>query len=94
MAKITRNQAKQIMDAYIEVCEISEIYSDVEVSKYIKDDCCTLALVKYHYGDVEVFLNLDGISTTMHYTSYCAIVGNALSIGGSEGSLDVIIIDD
>ena len=94
MAKITRNQAEQIENAYKEVCEISAQYTDVEVSKCIKEDCYTLASVKYQYGDIEIFLTLDGISTTIHYISYCTVVGNALSIGGSGGCVDVIIIDD
>ena len=94
MAKITRSQAEQIVTAYKEVREISETYTDVEVSKCIKEDYCTLALVKYQYGDVEIFLSLDGISTTIYYISYCTIVGNTLSIGGSGGCVDVIIIDD
>ena len=93
-AKITKSQAEQIVTAYKEVYDISGTYTDVEVSKCIKEDCYTLALVKYHYGDVEVFLNLDGVSTTIHYTCYCTIVGNVLSIGGSGGCVDVIIIDD
>ena len=94
MAKITRSQAEQIVNAYNKVREISEIYTDVEVSKCIKDDCYTLASVKYHYGDIEIFLSLEGVSTTIYYTSYCTIVGNTLSIGGSGGCVDVIIIDD
>ena len=94
MAKITRNQAEQIKSAYTEISQISEIYTDVEVSKCIKKDCCTLALVKYQYGDVEIFLNLDGVSTTIYYVSYCTIMGNSLSIGGSGGCVDVIITDD
>ena len=94
MAKITRSQAEQIMNAHKEIRDISEIYSDVEVSKCIKEDSCTLASVKYHYGDVEIFLNLDGISTTIYYVSYCTIIGNTLSVGGSGGCVDVIIVDD
>ena len=94
MAKITRSQAEQIVNAYEEVCEISEIYTDVEVSKCIKKDCCTLASVKYQYADVELFLSLDGVSTTIYCISYCTIVGNTLSIGGSGGCVDVIITDD
>ena len=94
MAKITRNQAEQIKSAYTEISQISEIYTDVEVSKCIKKDCCTLALVKYQYGDVEIFLNLDGVSTTIYYVSYCTIMGNSLSIGGSGGCVDVIITDE
>ena len=94
MAKITRSQAEQITNAYKEVRDISEIYSDVEVSKCIKEDCCTLALVKYQYGDVEIFVSLDGVSTTIYYISYCTIVGNTLSIGGAGGCVDVLIIDE
>ena len=94
MAKITRSQAEQIVNAHKEVCDISEIYSDVEVSKCIKKDCFTLAAVKYQCGDVEIFLSLDGVSTTIYYVSYCEIVGNILSINVSGGCVDVIIIDE
>ena len=94
MAKITRSQAEQIMNAYKEIRDISEIYSDVEVSKCIKEDCYTLATVKYQYGDIEIFLSLDGVSTTIYYISFCTIIGNSLSIGGSGGCVDVIIIDE
>ena len=94
MAKITRNQAEQIVNAFTEVSQISETYTDVEVSKCIKEDCYTLASVKYQYRDIEIFLSLDGVSTTIYYVSYCTIVGNVLSIGGSGGCVDVIIIDD
>ena len=94
MAKITRSQAEQITNAYKEVREITEIYADVEVSKCIKEDCYTLANVKYQYGDIEMFLSLDGVSTTIYYISYCTIVGNTLSIGGSGGCVDVLIMDE
>ena len=94
MAKITRSQAEQIENAYKEVREISEIYSDVEVSKCIKEDCYTLANVKYKYGDIEIFISLNGVSATIYYISYCTIMGNTLSIGGSGGCVDVLIIDD
>ena len=93
MAKITRSQAEQIETAFKEISQISAKYPDVEVSKCIKKDCYTLANVKYQYGDVEIFLSLDGISTTIYYISYCAIMGNTLSIGGSGGCVDVLIID-
>ena len=94
MAKITRSQAEQIETAYKEVRDISETYTDIEVSKCIKEDCYTLALIKCKYGDIEIFLSLDGVSTTIYYTTYCMIVGNTLSISGSGGCVDVIIIDD
>ena len=94
MAKITRSQAEQIENAYKEVRDISEQYPDVEISKCIKEDCYTLASIKYHYGDIEIFLSLDGVSSTIYYISYCQIVGNTLSIGGAGGCVDVLIIDD
>ena len=94
MAKVTRSQADQIVNAYKDVRDISEKYTDIEVNKYIEEDCYTLASIKCKYGDIEIFLNLEGISTTIEYVAYCTVVGNALSIGGSGGSVDVIIIDD
>lgn len=94
MAKITRSQAEQIENAYKEICEISEIYTDVEVSKCIKEEYYSLANVSYEQGDISIFLIFDGTSITIQYTSYCHIVGNVLSIVGSGGCVDVIIIDD
>ena len=94
MAKITRSQAEQIETAYNEICDITAKYPDVEVCKNVKDGYDTLASVNYICGDIEILLRLDGVTISLRSMSYCLIGGRTLSIGASNGSVDISIIDE
>ena len=94
MAKITRSQAEQITNAYKEVREISEIYTDIFVRKHSDDSYYPIATVEYNNDGIQMYVHLDGVRATMRNVNYCLINNDGLIISGSGGLLTFDISDE
>lgn len=95
MAKITRNQAEQIVTAYNKIRDISAKYPDVIVRKEIEGACYEIYYsVEYYNGNIQIYVNLDGVRATMKEVNYCRVNDNELSLGGPKGLLALEISDE
>ena len=94
MAKITRSQAEQIVNAYTEISQISAQFPNVFARKHSDDSYYPIATVEYNSDGVEMYVHLDGVRVTMKNVSYCLINNVGLIISGSGGLLTIDISDE
>ena len=94
MAKITRNQAEQIETTYNEISQISAQYPNVFVRKHSDDSYNPIATAEYNNGNIQMYVDLDGIRATMRNVTYCRINNDELMIGGTGGLITIDISDE
>ena len=94
MAKITRNQAEQIMTAYTEISQISAQFPNAFARKYSDDSYYPLATVEYNNEGIQMYVHLDGVRVVMKNVDYCLINNDGLGISGSGGVITIDISDE
>ena len=94
MAKITRSQAEQIETAYNEIRDISAQYPDVFVRKHSDDTYNPMTTAEYNDGNIQMYVDLDGVRVTMRNVNFCRIKDDGLMIGGTGGLITVDISDE
>ena len=94
MAKITRSQAEQIVNAFNEISQISAQFPNVFARKHSDDSYYPMATVEHNTDGIQMFVHLDGVRATIKNVSYCIINGDGLIISGSGGLLTVDISDE
>ena len=94
MAKITRSQAEQIVNAYSEISQISAQFPNVFACKHSDDSYYPLATVECDTDGIQMFVHMDGERVKIRNVSYCIINSDGLIISGSGGLLTVDISDE
>ena len=94
MAKITRSQAEQIVNAYSEISQVSAQFPNVFARKHSDDSYYPLATVEYNSDGIQLYLHLDGVRVIMKNVDYCLITNDGLGISRKGGLVTVDISDE
>ena len=94
MARITRSQAEQIVNAYSEISQISAQFPGVFARKHSDESYYPMATVEYNSDGIQVYVHLDAVKVVMKNVDYCLITNDGLAISGTGGLLTVDISDE